>query len=131
MLKREHSEQAYAAPTLGAGATEVFLADRVIRGGVSLRQSDPMVTKSDVGSSREEAPQEWVERYIELRDALKLRELRGDALSREQTAFVEAFDRLLDQILEPAPALPADVVRAMDEVRRIAARVRHGHGPTG
>jgi hypothetical protein len=74
------------------------------------------------GDSEAMTVAEFSRRYLETRDDLALRELRGEALNAREEVMLAALNLQLEEILPKSPPLPPDVRAAMAEVKRLRRR---------
>jgi hypothetical protein len=66
--------------------------------------------------------EEFAVRYLDDRDELAFRELRGERLTARERSYLDELNAGLDRLLPTPAGLPADVRAAMAEVRRLAGR---------
>lgn len=130
MLQTRHREREYEPVSLSAPPPPPA-ADDVLRAfapGPDVAASPPVEAR--LSDSEQMSMEEFSARFVELRDKLAYRSMRGEALSAHERALLASLNQVLDAVL-PAPApLPADVRDAMAEVARLSARRRNGNGPT-
>lgn len=66
--------------------------------------------------------EEFCDKHLSRHDALAFRALDGDALSPEESEELARLSDVLCKLLPPSTPLPADVIEAMAEVRRLLGK---------
>lgn len=62
---------------------------------------------------------EFSRRYLDKRDELALRKIRGEQLTSREQIVLKALNLQLEEMLPSPPPLPDDVRDVMDEVERL------------
>ena len=73
------------------------------------------------GDSGHTALDFFADRYVDLHDALSVRDMQGEPLTDEERAMLGALDAVLDEIGPEQPGLPP-------EINELVGRVLRAHG---
>jgi hypothetical protein len=74
-----------------------------------------------LGDSEELNLSKFLHSYLDMRDDLALKRLRGESLTAYEAVFLAVLNRALERMLPPPPPLPQDVLEAVKEVQRLSA----------
>lgn len=125
MLQSEHSAKEYAKPNFAVrswGAMGYARALRVLGPVYGQQEESSRGLSLEVGDSGESSLDEFVERYLETRDNLAYRKLRGEDLSPREMSLLTVLNRMVDKLLPQPAMLPADVKATVEEVLRLTRR---------
>ncbi len=88
-------------------------------GGTPVVADASEVLSEDLRDSNMLTLSEFSQRYMDLRDELALRKLRGEALTSREQSALQVLNKRLEELLPVPPRLPADVREVMAELRRL------------
>ena len=120
MLQLEHQGQRYAKPVFASGGEVSLRRERIYRllGPVHEQELSVMRGRRDLGDSGEMSLDEFASRYLETRDQLAVRNLRGEPLSHREQSLLSALNEMLDQLLPSPERVRAEILELADEVLR-------------
>lgn len=120
MLQRSHVTNRHAKPMLARMPVAARSFDDIYRemGATHEPREGAIEVRRVLGDAGGSSLDQLVESYLDLRDQLAYRRLRGDGLSPREHVLLVALNQLVDQVFPPRPGLPSHVNDLVDEVLR-------------
>jgi hypothetical protein len=124
MLQTDHQGKQYSKPVLATQPGRPRSYEQVYRllGPVYGQEETAGGKHRDLGDSGEVTLEEFARQYLDARDRLAYRKLRGKSLSPREQSMLAALNRMLEQLLPPPAALPSNVKEMVDEILRLKRR---------
>lgn len=125
MLQNEHSAREYAKPEFSVRSWGALGYARAFRTYSPVYGQDEESSRGgtlEVGDSGEVSLDEFVERYLDTRDRLAYRRIRGEVLSPREASLLTVLNHMVDKLLPRPTALPSDVKATVEEVLRLTRR---------
>ncbi|MFH0902218.1 MAG: hypothetical protein V2A73_16420 [Pseudomonadota bacterium] len=120
MLQASHEGKKYAKPMLvpKLGRSRSFEDVYQALGSSHEPQQASGDQRRDLGDSGEISLDELARRYLDTRDQLAYRQLRGETLTPRERIMLSALNRIVERLLPPPAPLPRRVSELVDELLR-------------
>lgn len=119
MLQLSHHSQKYSRPVLSGSVPQTFAALYRSMGTVQEVREPIVECSRGLGDSGGVATlEEFSTQYLETRDSLALRRIRGEKLTAREQVLLESLNHLLEQLLPRPDRLPPDITELVEEVLR-------------